>query len=274
MAFVRAQRLAVSRVAGGAIGETALLTPASLGNFLPRSRGRIRVGAFVTSTMTFDDRAAAYRDSAAVALAHKRWAEAEQELQALVAISPNDAIAWNNLGVALEQQQKSKEAVEAYARAAALSPESRASGVNLIREMQRYLGFAVALALFKVIEVALHLLPMPESARTAATVIAFILLALGALVYYQRRREQLPDEAWHAYKSEMARTRQLRYGGIAFVFVGFLIFAVVFFILVQLPGIAGDGTVVLVAVAGLCWLIVARLVWAHVVAPRLQSRVR
>jgi hypothetical protein len=70
----------------------------------------------------------------------------------------------------------------------------------------------------------------------------------------------------------MARTRRLRYGGIAFVFIGFLAFAVVFFILVQIPGLAPDGIVVLVAVAGLCWLIIARLLWAHLIAPRLQSR--
>jgi hypothetical protein len=72
----------------------------------------------------------------------------------------------------------------------------------------------------------------------------------------------------------MARTRQLRYGGLAFVFVGFLVFAVVLFVLVELPGGAGDGTVVLVIVGGLCWLIVARLLWAHVIGPRLQDRVR
>jgi hypothetical protein len=72
----------------------------------------------------------------------------------------------------------------------------------------------------------------------------------------------------------MARTRQLRYGGLAFVFLGFLVFAVVLFILVQLPGGTGDGTVVLVIVGGLCWLIVARLLWAHVIAPRLQARIR
>jgi O-antigen/teichoic acid export membrane protein len=58
------------------------------------------------------------------------------------------------------------------------------------------------------------------------------------------------------------------------VFIGLLAFAVVLFILVQLPGGAGDGTVVLVIVAGLCWLIVARLLWAHVIAPRLQTRIR
>jgi nitrate reductase gamma subunit len=115
---------------------------------------------------------------------------------------------------------------------------------------------------------------MPDDARTIVTVIAVVLLALGGLVYYQRQREKLPDETWRAYKSEMARTRRLRYGGIAFVFVGFLAFALLLFVLVQIPGGAGDGTVVLVIVAGLCWLIVARLLWAHVVAPRLQSRIR
>jgi tetratricopeptide (TPR) repeat protein len=224
--------------------------------------------------MTFEDRAAFYRSRAAVALAHQHWGEAVEQLRALVAISPNDATAWNNLGVALEHQQKNREAVEAYARAAALSPDSRLPGGNLIREMQRYLGFAAALALFKVIDIGLHFVPMPDGVRTAATVIALILLTLGALVYYQRRREQLPDETWRAYKSEMARTRQLRYGGIAFVFIGFLVFAVVFFVLVQVGGRSSDGTVVLVAIAGLCWLIVARLLWAHAIAPRLDSRIR
>ncbi len=207
-----------------------------------------------------------------MALAQKRWAEAEQELHALIAISPNDATAWNNLGVALEHQHKNKEAVEAYARAAALAPNSRLTGGNLVRDMQRYLGFAAALALFKIIDIGMHFVPMPDDARTIVTVIAVVLLALGALVYYQRQREKLPDETWRAYKSEMARTRRLRYGGIAFVFVGFLVFAVVLFILVLIPGSAGDGTVVLVILAGLCWLIVARLLWAHVIAPRLQSR--
>ena len=145
-----------------------------------------------------------------MALAQQRWAEAEQELRALLAIAPNDATAWNNLGVALEHQHKSKESVEAYARAAALAPASPKPAGNLVRDMQRYLGFAAALALFKVIDIGLHFVPMPDDARTIVTVIAVVLLALGALVYYQRQREKLPDETWRAYKSEMARTRRLR----------------------------------------------------------------
>jgi tetratricopeptide (TPR) repeat protein len=232
------------------------------------------VGACVTSPMTFDDRIAGYRSGAALALAQQRWAEAQKQLEALIAIMPTDAVAWNNLGVALEHQQKNRQAVEAYARAAALAPGSRQSAGNLVREMQRYMGFGAALSLWWVVDIVLRLVPMPTYARTAATVFAFVALALGGLVYYQRRREQLPLDAWRAYKSEMARTRQLRYGGLAFAFLGFLVFAVVLFILVQLPGGAGDGTVVLVILAGLCWLIVARLLWAHVIAPRLQARIR
>jgi tetratricopeptide (TPR) repeat protein len=224
--------------------------------------------------MTFDDRIAAHRSRAAVALAHQHWAEAEQELRALLTLAPKDAIAWNNLGVALERQNKDRDAVEAYARATALAPNDRPQGNNLIREMQRYLGFAAALALVKVIDIGLHFVPMPDELRTAATIIAFVLLVLGAFGYYWRQRQQLPDEAWHAYKSEMARTRRVRYGGLAFVFVGFLVFAIVLFMLTAVPGGASDGTVVLVIVAGLCWLIVARLIWGHVVGPRLQSRIR
>jgi Ca2+/Na+ antiporter len=140
--------------------------------------------------------------------------------------------------------------------------------------MQRYLGFAAAIALFKVIDIGLHLVPMSDGARMVVTVCAFVGLALGAWVYYQRQREQLPDEAWRAYKSELARTRRLRYGGIVFVFVGFIVFAVAFFILVEVGGTESDGTEVLVAVAGLCWLIVARLIWPHAIAPRLVERIR
>src|SRR5712691_13334437 len=130
--------------------------------------------------MTFDDRIATHRTRAAVALAHERWSEGEQDLQALLAIASNDATAWNNLGVALEHQRKNKQAVEAYARAAALAPNSRPASGNLVRDMQRYLGFAAALALFKVIDIGLHLVPMPDDARTIVTVIAVVLLALGA----------------------------------------------------------------------------------------------
>lgn len=140
--------------------------------------------------------------------------------------------------------------------------------------MQRYLGWAAAVTLFTVIDIALRFVPISADARTVVTIGVFVLLALSAWAYYQRQREQLPDEAWHAYKSELARTRRLRYAGLAFVFVGFLVFAVVFFILVLVGGRDSDGTVVLVAVAGLCWLIVARLIWAHTIAPRLERRIR
>ena len=231
-------------------------------------------GGAVTPWMTFDDRAAEYRSRAMVALTQGQWEEAELQLEALIAISPDDAIAWNNLGVALEHRHKTREAIVAYSRAAALLPDSTLPGRNLLPQMQRYLGWVTAFTLFTVIDIALRFAPISADARTVMTVGAFILLAFGAWVYYQRQREQLPDEAWRAYKSEMVRTRRLRYGGLAFVFIGFLVFAVVFFILVQVGGPSSDGTVVLVAVAGLCWLIVARLLWRHAIAPRLVDRIR
>ena len=55
------------------------------------------------------------------------------------------------------------------------------------------------------------------------------------------------------------------------VFAGFLVFALVLLILVLVPGGASDGTVVLVIVAGLCWMIVAQLLWRHLVRPWLES---
>jgi tetratricopeptide (TPR) repeat protein len=222
--------------------------------------------------MAFEDRALDRRARANAALRSNRWAEAENELKALLTITPKDPIAWNNLGVALEHQRKGREALEAYGQATALLPSSRLPGRNLVNGMQRYLGFGVAIILFKVFDILLHFLQLSPAQLDGATAVTVVLLALGALVYYQRRREQLPEETWRAYRSEMARTRRLRYGGLAFVFVGFLVFALLLVILVALPGGAGDGTVVLVIIGGLCWLIASRILWARVIAPRLQHR--
>lgn len=134
--------------------------------------------------MTFNDRAADYRSHAAVALAHQRWDEAAMQLEGLTAISPNDPIAWNNLDVALEHQHKNREAVEAYARAAALSPDSL-PGRNLVREMQRYLGGAAA---FHSLLAHRHR-PWFYSSTcgcTAVRVLAIVVLVLGALVAPRR----------------------------------------------------------------------------------------
>lgn len=222
--------------------------------------------------MTFDDRAAEHRSRAGLAFRRKQWSEAQSELEALLTITPDDAIAWNNLGVVLERHGKAREAVEAYARAAALAPRAGLPRRNLVNEMQRYLGFAAAIVLFRVIDLFLRFLPLPAEIRGAALVLSLVLLTLGALVYYQRRREQLPDETWRAYKSEMVRTRRLRYGGVAFVFVGFLVFAILLALIVLFSVGGADGAVVLIIIGGFCWLIAARILWRRVIAPRLESR--
>jgi tetratricopeptide (TPR) repeat protein len=214
----------------------------------------------------------AYRDAAAEALHDKNWKAAQAALEKYLALLPNDPIAWNNLGVTLEKQHKSREAVEAFARASSLSAGGRLPGRNLVSEMQRYLGFAAVPVLFKLIELVVRLLPLPDDIRTALNIVALVGLIVGALAFYVRRRDDLPPEAWHAYKSELTRTRPLRYGGLAFVFGGFLIFAVVLFLLFLGPGPADDGTVVLVMLAGFCWLISAQLIWRRVVRPVLERR--
>jgi len=222
--------------------------------------------------MTFEDRVSEHRVRAAAALQQRRWADAQAELDALLGLMPDDAMAWNDLGIALERQHKQREAVEAYARAARLQPGRRLPARNLVRNMQSYLGFGVALFLFTVVDVTLRLLPISSTVRTTAAIVAFVFLAFGALLYYQRQRDHLPRDAWQAYKSELARTRMARYGGMAFVFLGFLLFVVVLFGLMVFPGRGGDGAVVLVVVAGFCWLIVARLLWRRIVGPRLDRR--
>ncbi len=57
------------------------------------------------------------------ALRKGKWAEAQQYLESAVALYPDYAQAYSDLGEALEQQKKPMEAQEAYGKALALSPK-------------------------------------------------------------------------------------------------------------------------------------------------------
>jgi hypothetical protein len=72
------------------------------------------------------DRAAAAR-SAQAAFDAKKWDEAATAYRVVVKASPEDAVAWHNLGYALHMQGKYDEAVEAHLQSAKF-PRTKASG--------------------------------------------------------------------------------------------------------------------------------------------------
>lgn len=56
---------------------------------------------------------------------HRLWREAVQRFERATEIDPSYAPAWNNLGIALEQQGDLEDAERAYARARTLDPDNQ-----------------------------------------------------------------------------------------------------------------------------------------------------
>jgi tetratricopeptide (TPR) repeat protein len=73
------------------------------------------------------------------------WAAAEREWQTVLKLAPDDARAWVNLGVALNHQDKSREAIDSWTRAAALDPNLAGAHFNLGLALVRNNEFAGAI---------------------------------------------------------------------------------------------------------------------------------
>jgi Flp pilus assembly protein TadD len=70
------------------------------------------------------------------ALALKLWQVAEHACREALRLDPTDWVSMNNLGVALANQDRTVEAVQAYQRAAQMSPDAEAARDNLVEAVQ------------------------------------------------------------------------------------------------------------------------------------------
>ena len=75
------------------------------------------------------------------------WAAAEREWQQLVSVAPDDARAWTNLGVALNRQDKMRDALDAWRQAVQIDPKISGAhfniGLTLVRAAQRGHGLCI-----------------------------------------------------------------------------------------------------------------------------------
>ncbi|TAJ08557.1 MAG: hypothetical protein EPO61_10745 [Nitrospirae bacterium] len=78
-----------------------------------------------------DVRRRAYNFSGDLARLAGQWTEAEQAYRAALSLDPTDYGAWNNLAVALTNQQKFGEGEQALLQSIALAPEDRVARQNL-----------------------------------------------------------------------------------------------------------------------------------------------
>jgi len=73
-------------------------------------------------------------------LEKRQWKQAEQEFRQALKASQSDPIAWNNLGLALANQQRYAEAVKAYRKAVGLKPTGFAAAQYNLGQSLRQLG--------------------------------------------------------------------------------------------------------------------------------------
>jgi len=86
-----------------------------------------------------------------VAIRRKQWTGAEEANRRALQIEPTNHIALNNLGVALQGQGRTKEALEIYQSAARLDPDDPLPKANMVRMVQPITGAGVAWNIFRVV---------------------------------------------------------------------------------------------------------------------------
>ena len=74
------------------------------------------------------------------------WKEAEQQWRAALALTPDDARAWTNLGVTLNRQDKTAEALDTWRKATSIDPKLPGPYFNLGLTLVRNRDYANAIA--------------------------------------------------------------------------------------------------------------------------------
>ncbi|HSK62913.1 MAG TPA: tetratricopeptide repeat protein [Pyrinomonadaceae bacterium] len=95
------------------------------------------------------------------------WQQAEQTWRAVLKLAGNDARAWTNLGVALNRQEKTTDAIEAWKQAIAIDPKLPGPYFNLGLTLVRKGDYAEAIAPLRQ---ALRLEPGNDGARRALAI--------------------------------------------------------------------------------------------------------
>jgi tetratricopeptide (TPR) repeat protein len=138
------------------------------------------------------------------------WPAAEQEWRLVIKLVPKDARAWVNLGVALNRQNKSREAIGAWTQATTIDPKLAGAHFNLGLALVRSNEFAAAINPLKV---ALMLESDNDAARRA---LALALVGLERFPEASREIARLlarsPRDATLLEMAAQCFMRQRRYG--------------------------------------------------------------
>jgi tetratricopeptide (TPR) repeat protein len=150
-----------------------LLSANALGQSPPRQTEQVR----------------AYYESAQKFEAAGNWQQAEQTWRAVLKLSNNDARAWTNLGVVLNRQEKTDEALEAWKQAIALDPKLAGAHFNIGLTLVRKGEYGGAITPLRQ---ALVLEPNNDGARRA------LAIALMGQEKYQEASREIAQLLFHA----------------------------------------------------------------------------
>jgi Flp pilus assembly protein TadD len=123
----------------------------------------------------------AYYESARRFEAAGNWQQAEQTWRAVLRLAGKDARAWTNLGVVLNRQEKTRDAIEAWKQAMAIDPRLPGPYFNLGLTLVRKGDYATAIAPLRQ---ALQFEPSNDGARRALAI-----ALMGAEKFAEASRE-------------------------------------------------------------------------------------
>ena len=127
----------------------------------------ICITALGQNSKTKADQIRAHYETAQRFEADGNWKQAEETWRAVLELAGDDARAWTNLGVALNRQEKTNDAIAAWQRAIAIDPKLPGPYFNLGLTLVRKADYAAAIGPLRQ---ALLLEPTNDAARRALAI--------------------------------------------------------------------------------------------------------
>ena len=204
-----------------------------------------------------------------IALARRKFEDAEVNFREALRLKPNSWAYNNNLGVALRNQGRDKAALEYLERAVRANPSSRLVRRNLFGAISGYQTAAVFIAIVVVLRVVAtnaKTFHLPPVVAEVAFFIGVIAAAVGAVLWARRQRRRLSPLVNRIYDEDWWRQRGLYVLRYLFRFVPVMLVVVAVAVLGfnehvgYLPWIVAGGILVI------AWWFAWRPAWRRVVA--------
>jgi tetratricopeptide (TPR) repeat protein len=208
-----------------------------------------------------------------VALRRRRFVEAEAYFRLASNLEPSRWMSMNNLGIALQGQNRQKEAIDAFEAAWHANPKAAQTKRNLFSATQAYVGAGGLIALVFWLHF-FHLIARAINVPSTIEGLVFVLGLVGTIfglwwLGVTRRRKLSPDVA-HFYRRQVVRERNLELLRGLFKAGPNTIIALVLVALILDDPPTIFIWILIGIVAIVVWMALAPRLWQRFVLPRFQ----